>query len=179
MSTLKDLKFSIENIYDTSPVLIVGEARLTFLRAWQYKVNRVTNTKELREVTNYYATVKDSKPIVIDDLSLLQESSLKLLLKLVEESKTPVILLSSYDNLDSILLSRIRTFIRFKEDIKSDFLSLSEFYDILVEKDFKDSKASDKLKFYVSKCPKYLQLDYELATSSNKNKILSILTGGE
>lgn len=179
MSNPKFLKQAIEDIYNTSPLLIVGDARLLFLKAWQYKVNRVTNTKELREVTNYYATVKDSKPIVIDDLSLLQESSLKLLLKLVEESKTPVILLSSYDNLDSILLSRIRTFIRFKEDIKSDFLSLSEFYDILVEKDFKDSKASDKLKFYVSKCPKYLQLDYELATSSNKNKILSILTGGE
>jgi hypothetical protein len=179
MSSPKFLKKCIEDIYNTSPLLIVGEARLLFLRAWQYKVNRVTNTKELREVTNYYSTIKDSKPIVIDDLSLLQESSLKLLLKLVEESKTPVILLSSYDNLDSILLSRIKTFIRFNEPIHSDFLDLQSFYDVLVEKDFKDSKASDKLKFYLEKCPMYLQLEYDLNTSSNKNKILSILAGGE
>jgi hypothetical protein len=38
MAKPKDLKFAIENIYETSPVLIIGEARLLFLRSWKYKV---------------------------------------------------------------------------------------------------------------------------------------------
>lgn len=171
-----DLKHAIEHIYDTSPILIVGEARLLFLKLWKYKVNRVSNTKDLREVSEYYSLVDDTKPIVIDDLSLIQGNSLKILLKLIEESKTPIILLSSFDNLDSILLSRIKTFIRFKEEIKSEFLSLNKFYSVLADKDFSDSKASDKVKFYRDKCPLYLPLDYDLKLSSNKDRILSILS---
>jgi hypothetical protein len=123
-----------------------------------------------------YLTVTNEK-LVIDDLSLIQQGSLKLLLKLVEESKIPIILLSSFDNIDKILLSRIKTYIRFDEPIKSDFLSLSDFYDVLSNKDFKDSKQSDKLTFYRDKCPMYLELDYYINTSSNKNKLLSILSG--
>lgn len=172
-----DLKNSIENIYNTAPLLIVGEARLLFIKAWKYKINRVSNTKELRELADYYSSIKDTKPLVIDDLSLIQQGSLKLLLKLVEESKIPIILLSSFDNIDKILLSRIKTYIRFDEPIKSDFLSLSDFYDVLSNKDFKDSKQSDKLTFYRDKCPMYLELDYYINTSSNKNKLLSILSG--
>lgn len=177
MAKPKDLKFAIENIYETSPVLIIGEARLLFLRSWKYKVCNITNTKDLRELVDYYSTITDNKPIVIDDLSNIQQNSLKLLLKLVEESKTPIILLGSIDNIDKILLSRIRTFIRFKEDIKSEFLSLYDFAEVLRDKDFSDSKYSDKLKFYRDKCPKYLQLDYDLNTLANKNKFLSILAG--
>ena len=172
-----DLKKCIENIYNTSPILIIGDARLLFIKAWQYKINRVSNTKDLRELVDYYSTIEDSKPLVIDDLSLIQSSSLKLLLKLVEESKTPVILLSSFDNIDMILLSRIKTFIRFNEPIKSDFLPLSDFYDALSNKDFKDSKQSDKLMFYRDKCPMYLELDFYIKTSPNRDKLLSILGG--
>ena len=171
-----DLKYAIEHIYDTSPLLIIGEARLLFIKAWKYKINNVSNTKELRDIIDYYSTVQDNKPIVIDDLSLLQENSLKLLLKLVEESKSPIILLGTYDNIDKILLSRIKTYIRFKEPIKSEFLDFKSFYEQLQEKDFSDSRESDKILFYLKKCPKYLSLDYDIKMSSNKNKILSILS---
>lgn len=177
MATPLDLKNSIEDIYNTSPLLIIGEARLLFLKAWKYKVNNVSKIDDLRELVTYYALVQDNKPIVIDDLSLLQPNALRVLLKLVEESKTPIILLSSYDNIDSILLSRIKTYIRFEEKVQSDFLSLQDFYNVLIEKDFADSKYSDKLKFYKNKCPQYIQLEHMLKTSSNKNKILSILSG--
>ena len=176
MSKPIDLKRAIEDIYNTSPLLIIGEARLLFIKAWKYKINSVSNTKELRDIIDYYSTVQDNKPIVIDDLSLLQENSLKLLLKLVEESKSPIILLGTYDNIDKILLSRIKTYIRFKESIKSEFLDFKSFYEQLQEKDFSDSRESDKILFYLKKCPKYLSLDYDIKTSSNKNKILSILS---
>jgi hypothetical protein len=177
MATPIDLTNSIENVYTTSPLLIIGEARLLFIKAWKYKINNISNLNDLRELVNYYATIQDNKPIVIDDLSLLQPNALRVLLKFVEESKTPLILLSSFDNIDSILLSRIKTFIRFEEKIQSSFLNLNDFYNLLMDKDFSDTKNSDKMKFYRDKCPKYIQLEPLIKLSSNKDKILSILSG--
>ena len=74
-------------------------------------------------------------------------------------------------------LSRIKTFIRFEEKIQSSFLNLNDFYNLLMDKDFSDTKNSDKMKFYRDKCPKYIQLEPLIKLSSNKDKILSILSG--
>lgn len=177
MSDIKVLKAKVEDIRNTSPMLIVGPAMKTFLKAWKYKTISISDSKDLKEVIDYYSYVEPSYPLVIYDLAILNKSSLNLLLKFIEEYKYPLILLSSYDNFDSILLSRIKTFLKFSgEPIKSNMLSLGDGIRALNDIDTKDLSNIDLTRKYLEYCPKLYQLNKSIKVHRNKSKIIDILS---
>jgi hypothetical protein len=68
----------------------------------------VSSVEDAREVMGSLYGLSGEAPIALQDLSRLG-SHMSLLLKFVEESRRPLILLASQDNLPGVLLSRIAT----------------------------------------------------------------------
>lgn len=176
MSSPKYLKESIENLKNTSPILIVGDAMTLFLSAWKYKTVSISNHKDLAEVIAYYSLVEPSTPLVIYDIVNVPKDKMPMLLKFIEDYKYPIILLGSYDNFDNILLSRIKTFIKFSSNkVTSEFLPTSDGLRVLSEKISPDMTHADKNKLYTKYCPKMYYIDKSLTIYKNKSKILDIL----
>lgn len=177
MSSPQYLKKTIEDLDNTSPVLIIGDAMTLFLKAWKYKTVSISNVNDLKDAVDYYSMVAPSTPLVIYDLSIIPKDKLSILLKFVEEYKHPLILLGSIDNFDSIILSRIKTFVKFNVSKTScDFLTTREGLKLSDDKLSKDMSNVDKNKFYMKYCPKLYYLDKSLSVYKNKNKIIDILS---
>lgn len=164
-----DLLYTINNIKKTTPVLIVGEATTLFRKSWSYRINTIESKQDVRDLIEYYSQVTPRIPLVIDDLSYLKDDTLNLLLKLIEDAKFPIILLASYDNVNPILFSRVKTFIKFKQDINSKFMDEAKAMLLLEEANLENKL--DIIKFMRDNCPNLISLP--------KGKFASILYGGE
>ena len=111
----KLLMDTVNNVFKTSPILLIGEeCVLTFSKAWEGKIIEI-DKDNIKDIVEYYSILTLSYPLVLEDISNLNTTQVNYLLKLIEESKNPIILLASYDNINSILLSRIKTVIKFKK----------------------------------------------------------------
>ena len=174
------LKNTIETYKTSSPILVVGDAFKLFLKAWKYKTISLIDDKHLEEVISYYQFVEPNTPLVIFDLAILSKKSLNKLLKFIEEYKHPLILGSSIDVFDNILLSRIKTYIRFsKEGIQSELLTLGDGLRVLEELSERDISTVDKVRKQLKYSPQIYYYENIISIKRGKDKILSILGGGE
>ena len=170
------LKESVENVFDTAPLLIVGDAYKLFRKAWKHKVISVRNAEDVREMVEYYTSVNIDYPLVIEDVALLNANAVNLLLKLVEDASYPVILLSSYDNINGILLSRVKTFIKFTNSpIECAFMKPKDALQVVDEKSGSDTKIIERYKAELKFSPLLYYFEMNEARGSNKSKILDIL----
>lgn len=163
-------------IQETCPVLLVGGAVTLFKHMYKGTVNELKNTEEVKEFIVQYAGIDSSKPVVISDIGYLTKNAAFLLLKLVEESSFPVILLSTIDKVDSILLSRIKRVIKFPKDMKSgnNFIPLKDAYDAVYGD---EKKVNDKITYYAENCPKLYEIETKVPYSAYRNSIIEILGG--
>ena len=170
----KLLMNTINNIFKTSPVLLIGEeCVLTFSKAWEGKIIEI-DKDNIKDIVEYYSMLTLSYPLVIRDISTLNNVQVNYLLKLIEESKNPIILLASYDNINSILLSRIKTVIKFKNSITSELKDDIESIDSIREKLEKDLSYKDKITLIRDISPRYYLLETSLP-NKNKDKYINIL----
>ena len=170
----KLLMDTINNIFKTSPVLLIGEeCVLTFSKAWEGKIIEI-DKDNIKDIVEYYSMLTLSYPLVIRDISTLNNVQVNYLLKLIEESKNPIILLASYDNINSILLSRIKTVIKFKNSITSELKDDIESIDSIREKLEKDLSYKDKITLIRDISPRYYLLEASLP-NKNKDKYINIL----
>ena len=170
----KLLMYTINNIFKTSPVLLIGEeCVLTFSKAWEGKIIEI-DKDNIKDIVEYYSMLTLSYPLVIRDISTLNNVQVNYLLKLIEESKNPIILLASYDNINSILLSRIKTVIKFKNSITSELKDDIESIDSIREKLEKDLSYKDKITLIRDISPRYYLLETSLP-NKNKDKYINIL----
>lgn len=170
----KLLMNTINNIFKTSPVLLIGEeCVLTFSKAWEGKIIEI-DKDNIKDIVEYYSMLTLSYPLVIRDISTLNNVQVNYLLKLIEESKNPIILLASYDNINSILLSRIKTVIKFKNSITSELKDDIESIDSIREKLKEDLSYKDKITLIRDISPRYYLLEVSLS-NKNKDKYINIL----
>ena len=171
----KTLIQSVNNIKTTSPLLIVGEAYYTFKKAYKGKIITV-NMENIREVVAYYSTVKLDYILVLEDIALLSSNATNFLLKLVEDIDYPLILLASYDNVNSILLSRIKTFVKFSKEVSSEFLPPKKGLEVIEDKLSPDTAYIDKVRYQLQYSPRLYYLDHIVGNTRNKSKFISILS---
>lgn len=171
------LKKAVENYDDMSPILICGEAYTYFRKAWKYKIVHVSTNQEVKDVVDYYSMLTLDKPLVLDDLSNLSTHGINLILKLVEEAKFPIILLASVDNINDILLSRVKTVVKFGKPIESKFLNANDGLGMLENANLQDSNQLTKLKFIASHSPILYSYDFKFPKVSGhmKRKLISIV----
>lgn len=161
------------------PLVVIGSASVDFRRAYEGKIDKIKDIEELREFVAYYSNIKTlNRPVVIDDLSFLPGASEGVLLKFLEETQLKVIVLSTYDKLSPVILSRVRMVIKYYRDkVTSEFLKPYDGIRKLDEQVQSDTHYFTKIGLMGKTSPILYYLDNVIKGGRNKSKFLTILEG--
>lgn len=159
------------------PVLIMGDAVTDFKKEYNGPIVSVKDIAELKEIIAYYSGIsKLDRQLVIEDISFLGKDANTTLLKFVEECKLDLILLSKFDKMDEVLLSRIKRIIKYsKIPTESRFLRCSEGLEQMEESLSPDSHYFDRVRYMGKLAPKLILLDKTVKVKRIKNKIASFI----
>lgn len=166
------------NIIKTkSPILLIGKAVSLFKKIYKGNIFELKNTDEVKQFVSEYTGIEVPKPVVISDIGYLQPTAAFLLLKLVEESKSTIILLSTNDNISSILLSRVKEIVKFPvdENTNNSMMSVCDAYNMVYSNN--ENKPMNKIKFYAENCPLLYKIENDVPYSKYRNSIIEILGG--
>lgn len=165
-----------DKIKETCPVLLIGKSVSLFKHLYKGSIRELKNTDDVRDFVSEYTGIESSKPVVISDIGYLNKSASFLLLKLIEEAKFPAIILSTEDKVDSIILSRIKTLVKFPLDDKTDnsLLPVSNAFQMV----YGDEKTvMNKISFYAENCPELYKLESDIPFNKYRNSMIEILGG--
>lgn len=165
-----------DTIKETCPVLLIGKAVSLFKQMYKGVVLEVKSSEDVRILVSDYTGIVSPKPVVVSDIGYLNKKAAFLLLKLVEEAKFPVILLSTEDKVDSILLSRVKRIIKFpKDDLTNN--NLIPLKDAIEKVYGPEKNVVDKVKFFAENCPILYQLESDIPYGKYRNDMIEILGG--
>lgn len=159
------------------PALIIGDGVRDFLRFYKWPIKMINTREEMIELVSYFTGVsKLDYPLVIGDLSFYRPDDVFFLLKFIEESKLNIILLSKFDNISPIVLSRIKTVIKYNsfEEVGSseDMQKAREFVE---SKTVENTSEFDKVRLQRSVNASLYMNDRRFPFSANRSKLVSIL----
>lgn len=179
MDNRKRLQYAVNNIRKTAPLLIVGDAVTDFMKAYKGPIRSVRTVEDTRDLVSYYTSMgKIDKLLVIEDLSYLTQSASFLLLKLVEEAQFPIILLSTFDKVSPIILSRVKMVVKYStSEVKSDFLNIKTGLTKVEDELSPDSHYYDRIRYIGKYSPKLFYYNKALDRARNKDKIFDIIGG--
>jgi len=173
MTNLEYIYETMKDIKGKTPILLIGGASVIFKKIYRGNIYQVYNTEEVKDFLMQFSNVEYDKPIVLEDISAIQRDSV--LLKLVEETTIPLILLASKDNITLPLHSRIKTTIKLPlEPSKCSFVSILEAHEYITNNEL----TGDEFDSYIAdNCPE-LALAYDsMKNRKYKDKIIQILGG--
>lgn len=175
---MTDLEYMYENlksIKNKTPLLIIGKGVPLFKKMYKGNIYNLTSLEDVREFISEFSEVELDFPIVIEDVSnLYRDSSL---LKLIEESKFPLVMLASKDNLSDALMSRTKYILKIPETNDSiELVSISQASAELKDKDWSQEEVN---KYLADSCPQLLVLNDRIKKMKNKDKIIQIFAGLE
>ena len=164
---------AVKDIRNASPVLLMGDAVVLFHKMYSGPIKEVEASEDVREiVADYYKIENLSHPLIIEDLSSLSNSAQFLLLKLVEEAKFPIILLSTYDKVSPIILSRCKRIVKFTmAPVSSEFRSASSGQEEIAAKLSQDSDPMDVLRYERDISPDLYRYEKIMGDISAKEKV--------
>ena len=169
--------YDIEYVRSRSPLLLMGGEVFDFRKGTQYPVRSVRTSDDVRELVAYYTGVEQvANPLVVEDLSFLDGRSSFLLLKFVEESPIPIILLSLYDRVSPIILSRMRIVKKkpLQTAVKSLFGNPSDMFSKMGE-ELKESHTIERQKFMLENSPILYLWSETYKYVRNRNKVYQLL----
>ena len=166
----------MKEVKDKTPILLVGGAAFIYKRLYKGNIYRLYDTSDVKELISNFYNVEYNKPLVIEDLSILQKDSL--LLKMIEESKIPLIFLASEDNISIPLQSRMKTYIKFPKDndFGCNFISIKDAETYIEENELSGLELD---KYLAENCPDLAMLYRDVRTKKYKDKLIQIIGGLE
>ena len=167
---------NLKTIKNKTPLIIIGERAIyIFKRMYSGNIYKLENFTDVRDFISEFSGIELNFPVVIEDISKLYRDTP--LLKLVEDSKFPLVLLASQDNLSNAMMSRVKTIIKLPdEDYKC---SLSSIQSALSELKDKELSKEENIKYLAENCPQLLVLQDKIKKIKNKDKITQIYAGLE
>lgn len=177
MNYIDKVRDVVSQIKYRTPILLIGDAVTIFKKMYSGPIKSVYTPDDVRDVVSYYHGIQDlSHPLIIEDLSSLSASSSFLLLKLVEEAKFPIILLSSYDKVSPIILSRCRAIVKFSiAEVTCQFLPAYKGKEAMDEYLSEDSEKMDQLRWMRDNSPMLYYYKMRLGDKTAVDKMLNIL----
>ena len=159
------------------PLLIMGDAVTDFKKNYTDKINTAENLEEMRELIAYYTSISHlDRPLVIEDISLFAKNGEGVLLKFVEDTKLQLILLSRFDKVSNVLLSRVKLVVKYyKDPVTSQFMSVSNGFQALQQSLESSSHYYDKIRYMGKLSPKQIYLEKNIRQRRNKEKIMSFV----
>lgn len=169
-----------KNVKNNCPILLVGGAVPLFKKMYKGMIYSLNNSKEIRDFVSRFSGIVYDKTVVVEDIGRLDKQSSFILLKLVEEAKFPIVLLSYKDNISEILQSRIKTYVKFpsSDNTSCKFISLSEAQEDLCDEYGRIKVDDDALITYCAEnCPRFYDLHLKTKYIGNKGKYFDLLKG--
>jgi len=180
----EEIIMSILNNPERCPCLFIGKFVPLFKKLYQGRIFNLTTLDSVRELVNRFAGLSDleGRFFVIDGIGFISPAAQNSLLKFIEESKFPIILLSYYDKVSSIIHSRVKfVYKRSPAELKTlKFIHPKDAFNIIEEKKKKDPDFSemDEVKFYADNCPAAYALRYSLVDYDNYSmRLLRVMVG--
>lgn len=178
-----DLINLILNNKEMCPCVLIGKYVNEFKKIYRGKIFSAHTLEEVRYIVNNYTGISDleDRYFVIDGISFLSNNGQNALLKFIEESKFPIVILSYYDKISSIVLSRIKFIFKrpLKEVTNLKFVKVKDMLAMIDEKKKSDPDLSEieEVKLYAENCPnafvlKYSAGDYDFSSQ----KILRMIS---
>lgn len=162
----------MKDIKDKTPILLLGSAGILFKQIYKGPIIRIENTEEAKELITTYSNIEYNKPLVIEDIGLLYRDSI--LLKLIEEIKIPLILISLKDNLSIPLYSRMKTVVKLPLDQETNcnFIDIKSAIQYVNQENL-EGYVLDK--YLAENCPDLLFTYNRIKKCKNKDKLLQII----
>lgn len=117
-----------ENLNKLCPIVLVGSAARKFKSRTAWEVYTPTSLDSLRDIVEKFSTIPYREfPLILDLVKLKNfDFAQVILLKLIEDSSIPIILLYGSDKVSPTILSRTKTFLKYyDEKVSSDLLDLN------------------------------------------------------
>ena len=155
------------------PRLIIGDAVTDFKKSYSGKIESLQSIPELKDLVSYYTGIKHlDRELVIEDISFLGSDASASLLKFIEETSLRVVLLSRYDKVDKVLLSRIREVQKYySQATSSQFLNCRDGNERIKDMLSEDSHYYDKVRYMSKFSPKMIMISKVIKVNSIKQKI--------
>ena len=177
----KDIISLTKDIKNNTPLLLIGEYMTVFKKLYKGNIKTLTSMTDVRDlVADYTGIRKLDKPLIIEDLGFLSIGALCLLLKLIEDSKFSVILLSTFDQIPSTILSRVKVFKKaFIEKIECEFMTPDKGIQALEDYLSPDTSPIDRSRWIARNSPMiyYIENNFK-GKVANRDKVLNILFRG-
>ena len=144
--------------YSICPCLLIGKSVNVFKRGFDGNVIRIYNLEDVRNVVEEYSGISNVRDgvLVLEGIGYLSNVGQNSLLKFIEESKIPLILLSYKDKISAIILSRMKVVYKLWYPVKSlSFSRVGDAIKALEEKKQGNNKMSEseEVQFLADNCP--------------------------
>lgn len=157
------------------PIALVGSVARQLKLRTSLPVRRVTSPEETAELIANYTGIKAvDTPLLIEDLAFLSPQTLSQLLKFLEESVIPIVLLSTYDVFTPPILSRLKIFLKAPiEKTQSNLLTPEAGREKINLS--KDTHTLDKIRHQGREAPLLYYNDKTIPMRPNRQKIISLV----
>ena len=167
---------------DYCPCLLIGKYVNVFKREFKGVIERAYTLSDVRRLVEEYDGIShvNSDYLVLDGVGYLSSVGQNSLLKFIEESKLPIVLLSYTDKISHIILSRMKFVLKKWYGVKSlQFSSVGDTIKALKEKKDKDSNFNE-MQYIADNCPSLYALRQQAGDSLEyiNNKMISIMYSG-
>lgn len=166
-----------------TPCLMIGNYVTIFKRIFTGTIERAYSVKDVRNIVEEYEGVirVNSEFLVIEGIGTLSSIGQNSLLKFVEESSLPIILLSYSDKVLRTIRSRMKFVVKSWTPVKSlDFVSPTECIRALQEKKSKNPnlKGAAEIQFLADNSPELYRFYLEAGNPYDRNnsRVIDIIT---
>ena len=159
-----ELAIHVINNWKLTPCLLIGSSIVNaFKRNFKGTIERAYNVDGVRKlVEEYYGVERVNSGILsIEGIGYLSSAGQNALLKFVEESELPIVLLSYQDKVLNTIRSRMKFTEKRWTPVKSlKFLGVEECQNLMTEKAGKDKyfKGDAVIQFLADNCPELYSL---------------------
>nr|DAY36472.1 MAG TPA: Redirecting phage packaging protein C packaging protein, DNA Binding.0A [Bacteriophage sp.] len=143
-----DMNVFIEKLLEhveMCPCLLIGKYVTEFKKVYKDTIERVYTLDDVRNLIDSYDGISNvnSKFLVLDGIGFLSHVGQNSLLKFIEESKLPIIILSYGDKISPIIMSRMKIIVKRWDVVKN--LNFSSVADTIAYINEKNSTREDKM----------------------------------
>ena len=154
---MKDFINKVISTPDLCPCLMIGRYVNEFKKIFTGTIERTYSLKDVKRVVEEYEGITgvNSGVLVLEGVGYLSDAGQNSLLKFIEESKVPIIILSYNDKVSPIIHSRMKLVVKRWYEVKNlDFVRVKEAQRELREKK-KDSdfKEYQEIQYMAENCP--------------------------
>lgn len=183
-----DMNVFIEKLLEhveMCPCLLIGKYVTEFKKVYKDTIERVYTLDDVRYLIDAYDGISNinSKFLVLDGIGYLSHVGQNSLLKFIEESKLPIIILSYGDKISPIIMSRMKIIVKRWDVVKNlNFSSVADTISYINEKNStREEKMSEfeEVQVMANMCPSLYSIKQQAGDNYgyNNSRLINIMVG--